>query len=59
LYYDIVGYTPTGQPIKNVVASCLEFEVGEVIEVTTVETERFTYKAISQNGVIDTSWHNY
>jgi hypothetical protein len=59
LYYDIVGYTENGKPIKNRVASCLEFEIGEVIEVATIDIERFTYHAVIQDSVIDTSWHEY
>ena len=59
LYYDIVGYTLDEKPIKRYVASALEFEIGQVIEVSTFNQGSFTFRAFVIDGERDTSWHEY
>lgn len=60
LYYDIIGYKDKEQkqPIKQYVASCNLYEVGTTVQVVTQNHFR-DYYVISNNGILDTSWHNY
>lgn len=60
LYKDVVGYDENKQPIYEIVASGLEFEIGDTVTVLDIQLENFDYSVIKlENGALDTSWHEY
>ena len=60
LYKDIVGYNDNKAPIYKIVASRVEYEIGDTVTVVNIQLENFDYNVIKlEDGVLDTSWHTY
>ena len=57
LYYDIVGYDKNKKPIKTYVTSTLEFEVGDLMQVTKCKVSYKTVHVFVIDGKLDNSWH--
>jgi hypothetical protein len=57
LYYDIVGYDANDNAIKKYVASTLEFEVGDLMQVTQEKIFDKNVHVFVIDGKLDNSWH--